>query len=165
MSRSAIETILGAIVLFIAVAFLLVAFSTTDIQTVEGYTVTADFSQSNGLIIGGDIRISGVKVGTIRDIKLDPETYLATVVMTIAPEYQLPDDTVAKIQSESLLGGNYLALEPGGSMDTIPDNGKIQYTQASVSLEDMIGKLIFAMSGSDEDKKDTPTSETQTDTP
>lgn len=158
MSRSAIETILGAIVIVVAAAFLLVAFSTTDIKAVEGYTVSADFSQSNGLVIGGDVRISGVKVGTIRDIKLDPETYLATVVMSISPKYELPDDTVAKIQSESLLGGNFLSLEPGGSPDMLGQDGKIVYTQASVSLEDMIGKLIFAMSSSD-DKKDEKTAE------
>lgn len=146
MSRSAIETILGAVVLLVAATFIIFAFSTTDLRAVDGYTVHANFSQTGGLVIGSDVRISGVRIGSISDMSLDSETYLAKVTMSIDPSIKLPEDTVAKISSEGLLGGNYMALEPGGAMDYLKPGDQIQYTQASVSLEEMIGKLMFSMS-------------------
>jgi len=152
MNHNAIETILGAVVLFIAGFFLVFAMSAADMKRVSGYDVTANFSKADGINQGLDVRISGVKVGTVEKTELDPKTYLAKVTMTIAPDIQLPTDTVAKVSSESLLGGKYMALEPGAEEEMIKPNGQIQYTQTALNLEEMIGKFIF--SASDKDKKD-----------
>ncbi|EKE08872.1 MAG: Acetyl-CoA carboxylase subunit A [uncultured bacterium] len=92
---------------------------------------------------GSDVRLSGVKVGTIKDLHLDPESYLAVVYLTLEPQVVLPKDSSAEIVSEGLLGGKYLALVPGGDEETIGPGGEIVYTQSAVSLEALIGKFIF----------------------
>ena len=100
-----------------------------------------------GFATARDVRIGGVKVGSVVAEQLDPKTFLATVKMTISPEYKLPDDTVAEIISSSLLGDKYMSLVPGGSDKDIPPGGQIKYTQAPVSLENLIGQMIFSQPG------------------
>ena len=112
----------------------------------------ADFSGIGGLSVGDDVQISGVKVGSVVSVTLDPETYLAHVKMSIEPNVQLPDDTAALISSESLLGGKYLALEPGASEDKIHPGGRVPYTQAPQNLEQLLGQFIFSMQNDKDDK-------------
>lgn len=145
MKRSVIETVLGAIVLFIAAFFLVFSYKTADVGAVDGYDVSADFSGIGGLSVGDDVLISGVKVGTVKKVELDPQTYLARVSMSIKSNIELPEDTAALISSESLLGGRYLALEPGAMEEMIPQGGKIEFTQAPQNLEQLLGQFIFSM--------------------
>jgi phospholipid/cholesterol/gamma-HCH transport system substrate-binding protein len=147
MSRNLIETVLGAVVLVAAALFLFFAYTTSQVRAVVGYPVTAQFSRIDGIRDGSDVRISGVRVGSVIGETLDPKTFLVTVRMSIAPEYKLPDDTVAEIVSSSLLGDKYMSLEPGGSDKDIPPNGQIKYTQAAVSLENLIGQMIYSPPG------------------
>lgn len=144
MSRNAIETVMGALVLVIAGLFLFFAYSTSQIRRTSGYEVTANFDRIDGIREGGDVRISGIKVGSIVSQTLDPKTYLATVRMTIDPEVKLPTDTVAQIASSGLLGDKFLSLVPGGAEETIPPGGQIQFTQPAISLESLIGQYIFS---------------------
>jgi phospholipid/cholesterol/gamma-HCH transport system substrate-binding protein len=144
MSRNAIETIMGAVVLVIAALFLFFAYSTSQVRRTAGYEVTASFDRIDGVRDGGDVRISGIKVGSIVSQTLDPKTYLAVVRMTIDPSVKLPTDTVAQIASSGLLGDKYLSLVPGGAEDTIPAGGRIQFTQPAISLESLIGQYIFS---------------------
>ena len=146
MKRSAIETLLGAFVLAVAGFFLVFSYQTANVGGVDGYTVTADFAGTGGLKSGDDVTISGVKVGSVTSVALLPETYLARVYMDVASGIKLPTDTVALISSESLLGGRYLALEPGAEEDMLPENGHIQFTQAPQNLEQLLGKFIFSVS-------------------
>jgi phospholipid/cholesterol/gamma-HCH transport system substrate-binding protein len=145
MKRSLVETILGAIVLLAAGLFLLYSIKTADIADTGGYEITADFSSVGGLKPGDIVQISGVKVGTISRIELITETYLARVRMNIRDEYKIPTDTAALITSEGLLGGQYMALEPGADEEMIKPNGVIQYTQAPQNLEQLLGQFIFSM--------------------
>ncbi len=154
MKRSVIETILGAVVLLVAGVFLFYSYKTANVKSVSGYSVTADFSGIGGLSIGDDVQISGVKVGSVISVALDPETYLAKVTMSIDPAVKLPEDTAALISSESLLGGRYLALEPGAAEEMIADGGRIPYTQAPQNLEQLLGQFIFSMQGDGEDGGD-----------
>ena len=147
MSGNVIETVMGAVVLVVAALFLFFAYSTSQVRAVSGYQVNAQFDSVAGLRDGSDVRIAGVKVGTILSAALDPKTYLATVRMSIDPAYKLPDDTVAEIVSTSLLGDHYMQLVPGGSEQTIPPGGVIKYTQSPVSLENLIGQMIFSQPG------------------
>lgn len=147
MSRNVIETVMGAVVLAVAGLFLVFAYSATDFRMTEGYEVTARFDRVDGLQTGGDVRISGVKVGSIVSQSLDPKTFLAEVRLSIDPSVSLPTDTVAVVASESLLGGKYLALEPGGSPDTIPAGGRIDYTQSTPGLEQLLGQVIYSLQG------------------
>jgi phospholipid/cholesterol/gamma-HCH transport system substrate-binding protein len=147
MSGNVIETVMGAVVLVVAALFLFFAYTTSQVRSVDGYTVTAQFARVDGIRDGSDVRIAGVKVGSITAESLDPKTYLATVKMSINPEYKLPEDTVAEVISSSLLGDKYMALVPGGADKNIPPGGRIKYTQATASLEDLIGQMIFSQSG------------------
>jgi phospholipid/cholesterol/gamma-HCH transport system substrate-binding protein len=156
MNNNIFETVLGAVVLFVAGIFIVFAMNAADLQKVSGYAVSANFSKIDGINSGMDVRISGVKIGSIVKTELDADTYLAKVTFSIDPKIKLPVDTVAKIASESLLGGKYMALEPGAEDDMIAPGGQIQYTQASLNLEEMIGKFIFS-AGDKGAKKDSAT--------
>jgi phospholipid/cholesterol/gamma-HCH transport system substrate-binding protein len=147
MPGNVIETVMGGVVLVVAALFLFFAYSTSQVRAVQGYQVTAQFERIDGIRDGGDVRIAGVKVGSIQSATLDPKTFLADVRMSIDPAYKLPDDTVAEIVSAGLLGDRYLALVPGGSEQMIPPGGRIKFTQAPVSLENLIGQMIFSQPG------------------
>jgi phospholipid/cholesterol/gamma-HCH transport system substrate-binding protein len=154
MKRSAIETLLGAFVLAVAGFFLVFSYKTADVGAVNGYTVTADFAGIGGLKSGDDVTISGVKVGTVKSVDLLPDNFLARVYLTVDSGIRLPDDTAALISSESLLGGRYLALEPGAGEQVIPENGHIQYTQAPQNLEQLLGQFIFSMKDDPKEEKE-----------
>jgi phospholipid/cholesterol/gamma-HCH transport system substrate-binding protein len=147
MRGNMIETVMGAVVLVVAAAFLFFAYSATHLEAVSGYDLTAQFDRIDGIRAGSDVRISGVKVGSVQSTTIDPKTFFVTVRMAIDPKYRLPDDTVAEVLSAGLLGDKYMALVPGGSEKTIPDGGRIRYTQAPVSLENLIGQMIFSQPG------------------
>ena len=147
MTGNMIETVMGAVVLVVAALFLFFAYSTSQVRAVQGYEVIAQFDSVAGIRDGSDVRIAGVKVGSILSEALDPKTFLATVRMSIDPAYQLPDDTVAEIVSSGLLGDRYMQLAPGGSEQAIPPGGRIKFTQSPVSLENLIGQMIFSQPG------------------
>jgi phospholipid/cholesterol/gamma-HCH transport system substrate-binding protein len=144
VSRNAVETVMGAVVVVVAALFLFFAYTTSQVHAVSGYEVTARFSRVEGLRDGGDVRISGIKVGTIVSQTLDPKTFLAVVRMSIDPSVKLPVDTVASISSSGLLGDKYLSLEPGNEDKNIPPGGRIEHTQSPMSLESLIGQFIFS---------------------
>ena len=147
MRGNVIETVMGAVVLVVAALFLFFAYNTSQLRSVQGYELTANFEHIDGIRDGSDVRISGIKVGSVLATTLDPKTFLATVRMSVEPSVKLPDDTVAEIVSSGLLGDKYLSLVPGGSDKLIAAGGKIKYTQSSVSLEHLIGQMIFSAPG------------------
>lgn len=150
MKRSTIETLLGALVLFVAGFFLIHSYKLGNVAAPDGYSLFADFSGIGGLQIGDEVQISGVKIGTVTKVEMVPETFLARVHMSLDSSVRLPVDTAALISSESLLGGKYLALEPGAEEDTLPDGGRIQFTQAPQNLEQLLGQFIFSMNTDDD---------------
>ena len=148
MGRNVIETVLGAMVLLVAGVFVFFAYSTAQVSTNSGgYDVTASFYKIGGLSPGSDVRVNGIKVGTVKARKLDTETFDAIVTMTISPEIKLPADTEATIGSEGILGGLYVRLIPGTADATIAAGGEIEKTRDYRSLEDQVGEIIFLASG------------------
>ncbi len=143
MNRNIIETVMGGVVLVVAAAFVVFAFSASGVQTVSGYAVRAVFDDATGISTGSDVRMSGVKVGTVTDQALDPKTFFAEVTISIDERIQLPEDTSARIVPEGLLGGNYVELQPGGSLENIEPGGSIQYTQGAINVIDLLGRFIF----------------------
>ncbi len=155
MSRNAVETVMGAVVLVVAAAFLFFAYTTSQISNVRGYELTAKFSNADDLKAGGDVRISGVKVGSILSQSLDAKTFQAIVRMSIAPDIKLLTDSVAEITSSGLLGDDYIAIEPGNEDEILPPGGTITHTQAAMSLQNLIGQVIYNQSqGSGQKKPD-----------
>ena len=143
MGRNLIETIMGAVVLLVAGFFLVFAYTHADLKQVKGYTVSAQFVSSGGVTVGADVRINGIKVGTVASLALDPQSYNAVLKMTIRPDIRLPADTVASIGSEGLLGGLYVRLDPGKDPRLLADNDALTRTKEHKSIEQMVGDLIF----------------------
>ena len=143
MHRNLIETVMGGVVLAVALFFLVFAYTSADLGSVDGYEVVAHFQSIEGLSVGSDVRISGVKVGTVVSQELDPLSFLAEVRMSIDDSIELPVDTAAIIASESLLGGKFMRLEPGGDEELIGPGGVVEYTQAPVNVEELLGRFIF----------------------
>ena len=144
--RSLAETLTGAVVLIVAVSFLGYAVANTGRTPVSGYTLHASFERIDGLAVGADVRLAGVKVGSIASARVDPKTYQAEVTFTVQDAVKVPRDTSAEITSDGLLSGKYLALVPGGEEAMIAPGGTVTITQSAVSLEQLLGKFIFSVS-------------------
>jgi len=152
MKRNVIETVLGAVVLAVAFIFLAFSYSSASVSSGDGYDVKARFSSVGGLNVGDKVVVSGVNVGSVKNVTLDKEKFLAIVTVNIDNDVKLPDDTAAFISSESLLGGLYMQLEPGASEEIIEEGGFIEYTQAPQNLEQLLGQFIFSLQGDDKDE-------------
>ena len=144
MKDNLVETLVGAAVIVVAMIFVIYGYSVTESDSGGGYVVSAQFDRVDGLTVGSDVRMSGIKVGTITRMTLDPKTFNANVEIMVSDEVQLPDDSGAKITSEGLLGGNYVSLTPGGSEDFLEEGGEILYTQGSVDLIGLFSQAIFS---------------------
>jgi phospholipid/cholesterol/gamma-HCH transport system substrate-binding protein len=111
----------------------------------DGMLLRASFDRIDGLTNGADVRIAGVKVGSVSGSRIDPQNFNAELVLRVDRGLKLPADTSAEITSEGLLGGKYVSLVPGGSDRLLADGGRITETQGSVSLESLLGKFIFSV--------------------
>jgi len=155
MQKNILETLMGAIVLVVAGAFLMFAYEGSQVRVEKGYIVSAKFGNASGISLGSDVRIGGIKVGVVSDLSLDANTYEAVISMQIRDNTKLPKDSSASIVGNGLLGEKYVQLMPGGDDKMLEAGGKIQFTQSSVNLEEMIGKFMFSGGGVDK-KSDKP---------
>ena len=151
MANNAIETVMGAVVLAVAGSFLYFAYDNSNIKSVGGYSINADFTNITGIGLGSDVRVGGIKIGVVENLSLNNETFQAVAKMRIDESVKLPADSTAAIQSDGLLGSKFVALEPGGDDNNMQDGDSITFTQSSVSLEEMIGKFVFSSGGVDGD--------------
>lgn len=148
-----IEAIIGAVVLGVAVFFLIFAYSSSHVKVSQGYELKARFERADGIIVGSEVRLSGVKVGTVTDLSLDTKSYQAVVTFSVPTHVKVPQDTVAEILGDGLIGNKFIALVPGGDDVTLNPGDIMEYTQSSVSLESLIGQLIFSNQDKDEKEK------------
>jgi phospholipid/cholesterol/gamma-HCH transport system substrate-binding protein len=143
--RNLAEVLTGLLVLIVAVGFFAYAVAHSGRSgTSSGYTLYAKFNNIAGLTVGSDVRLAGVKVGAVDSTAIDPKTYLAQVKLMVENGVQLPKDSSIEVASESLLGGVYLAIQPGADEAMLPPGGTITITQGSISLQDLLGKFIFS---------------------
>jgi phospholipid/cholesterol/gamma-HCH transport system substrate-binding protein len=147
--RSLAEVATGAVILAVALLFLGYAVLNSGrgpvMRNGEGIRLTARFDRIDGLSTGADVRIAGVRVGSVTDTRIDPQTFGADLTMRLDRDFRLPNDTSAEVTSEGLLGGRYVSLVPGGSDKVLADGGRITQTQGSVSLESLLGRFIFSV--------------------
>jgi len=141
------ELITGGLVIAVAAGFLWYAVGNTGKSLGGGYALHASFDHVDGLGLGTDVRIAGVKVGSITAIKLDPKTFLADVRFTVQDGIALSTDSSAVVSTDGLLGGKYLALSSGGDEKMLKPGDAITVTQGSVNLEALLGKYIFGSTG------------------
>jgi phospholipid/cholesterol/gamma-HCH transport system substrate-binding protein len=143
--RSIAEVLTGAVVLLVAAGFLAYAVANSGRSSASGYPLFARFEHIDGLGMGADVRLAGVKVGSVTEERIDPQSFQAVVRLSVRDDLKLPKDSAAIITSESLLGGKYLSLQAGGDEAILQPGQTITITQSSVSLEELLGKFIFSM--------------------
>lgn len=152
MNKKPVETIMGLVVLLVAVLFLLFAYRVSDLQVVKGYELNAKFLKVGGLNVGSDVSINGIKIGTVTAQKLSPEDYMVNVVLSISPDIKLPVDSVVSITNDGLMGNKFVKIEPGKSQTFLQDGDTIEDTKDFKTLEDMVGEIIFMVTGDDNEK-------------
>lgn len=152
MRKKPVETIMGLVVLVIALLFLGFAYNVSDLQVVKGYTLSAEFMKVGGLSTGSDVRINGIKVGTVTAQKLNNEDYTVDVTFSIASDVKLPKDSVVTIVSDGLMGNKFVKIEPGNSQEYLQDGDRFAKTKDFKTIEDMVGEIIFMVT--DSGKKD-----------
>ena len=151
MRKKPVETIMGLVVLVIALLFLGFAYDVSDLQVVKGYTVNAEFTKVGGLSIGSDVRINGIKVGTVTAQDLNNEDYTVMVSFSIASNVKLPRDSVVAIVGDGLMGNKFVKIEPGKAKEYLKDGDTFAKSKNFKTIEDMVGEIIYMVTG-DENK-------------
>lgn len=143
MAGSKAEVAAGAAVLAAAIGFLVYAGQITGAgQSSSGqYDLRASFRSVEGVSVGTDVRLAGVKVGTVTALTLNPQTFFADATLSVQDSVQLPDDSAALVSSEGLLGGNFVELVPGGSPENYAAGAEIEDTQGAVSVISLMMKF------------------------
>ena len=143
MSENTTEVAVGGLVLALAVGFVLFVVQSTGLSNSSAsYPVYASFRSAEGITVGTDVRLAGVKIGTVSALDLDIDTYQAVSVISLKDEIQVPEDSALVIASDGLLGGNYVELVPGASLDYLTSGDEISDTQGSVSLLSLLMKFV-----------------------
>ncbi|HEU0223040.1 MAG TPA: outer membrane lipid asymmetry maintenance protein MlaD [Paracoccaceae bacterium] len=142
MASAVAETLIGAVVLVAAGGFLAYAAQRADLgPTRDAYELVAKFRKAEGINVGSDVRVSGVKVGTVTSLSLDAQTYEAVARLRLAGDLKIPEDSDAKIATEGLLGGAFVAITPGASEFMLKPGDQIELTQGSISLIELFMKF------------------------
>ena len=143
--RNPTELLAGAAVLLVAGVFLGYAMANTGPTAMAGMTLHAKFDRIDGLNVGADVRLAGVKVGSVTATRVDPHSFQAVVTMSVQPNLKLPRDSSAEIGSDGLLGSKAIAIVPGGDDKLLAGGGEFSITQSAASLEQLLGKFIFGV--------------------
>jgi phospholipid/cholesterol/gamma-HCH transport system substrate-binding protein len=136
------ETVIGAAVVAIAVLFIAFIYTRTGSGGLSGYEIQARLNKVDGMAVGTDVRLAGVKIGSVSDLTLDPRTYLVTVHMTIRNDVKIPDDSSLQVTAAGLLGSPYISITPGGDDKVLAPGGTIENAQGSVNVMDLINRFI-----------------------
>ena len=139
------ETIIGAIVVVVAIGFLLFTYSRTGSGSLSGYEVNARLPKVDGLSIGTDVRLAGIKIGTVTEMTLDPKTYLVTVHMNVRDDIKIPADSSVMVTSSGFLGSQYLSITPGGDQKMMASGEFFESVQGSIDVMGLVNR--FATGG------------------
>jgi phospholipid/cholesterol/gamma-HCH transport system substrate-binding protein len=137
------ETIMGAVVICVAAFFIATAYSNSGIRSEDGYNIVAAFDRVDGVTRGTDVKVGGIKIGSVEELRLNPETYRAEITLDIRKDIKLPADSTAEISSDGLLGGKFVNIVPGADEEFLKEGSRIEYTQSSLNLEQLLGKFAF----------------------
>ena len=143
MSENHLEIAGGGVVLALAVGFAVFLAQSTGLSgSSSSYPISASFRSAEGISVGTDIRLAGVKIGTISDLKLNSETYRAESILSVRNDVRIPDDSALAVAAEGLLGGSFVEVIPGASLDYLEAGDEIIDTQGSVSLIQLLLKFV-----------------------
>jgi phospholipid/cholesterol/gamma-HCH transport system substrate-binding protein len=143
MRHNFLETITGAVVLLVAGVFFAFGYQFSNSSRTETIKISATFDRADGIAVGNDVRMGGVNVGRISNMAIDKSNFKAIITFDIDASLKIPSDSSAEISSESLMGGKYINISPGGDDDILKNGGVIKLTQSSISFENLLSKYIF----------------------
>jgi phospholipid/cholesterol/gamma-HCH transport system substrate-binding protein len=143
MKVNFLDAFLGFCVLFVTSLFLVYIYITIDTKLFgsDGFQLHARFDNIDGIVAGSKVKMSGVNIGTVKNISLEPEDFYALITMNFDKQFNFPDDTEASVQLEGLLGGSYISILPGGSDVMLLNDQEILYTQGSTSILNLMLKF------------------------
>ena len=144
MRRGSLETVVGALVIVIAVIFAFFTYKVTDYGRKTGYLLFAEFNHVGSIKTGRAVRVGGIPVGRVTELSLNPETFKARISLDIESKYNFPLDTAVTIGSEGLLGGSFVEIGPGGMDGNLQPNDEIEFTQDAVDILQLLGKFMFS---------------------
>ena len=152
MRRDVIETLVGALVLLVAAGFVYLGFATSGVESVSGYRIEAEFDDVSGVQPGTEVRLAGVKVGTVLDKVLAEDGRLAVLSMVVDERFPVPADSKVRILPDGLLGGNYVTLEPGGALEDMEDGAYVTFdrTQGSINVVDLLARFVVQAASSED---------------
>ena len=150
------ETLIGAAVVAVAVAFLAFAYFRTGSGSLSGYDLNARVPKADGLAVGTDVRLAGIKIGTVSDLTLDPKTYLVTIHMNIRDDIKLPADSSILVTQAGFLGGQYLSITPGGDDKMLTPGSYFDNAQGSIDVMGLVGRAVGGESLSNQPPKPKP---------
>ncbi|MCB1390716.1 MAG: outer membrane lipid asymmetry maintenance protein MlaD [Rhodobacteraceae bacterium] len=148
MAYRAWEVALGALVMAAAAVFVVFALRTTGtvLTDAQGYDLHASFRSAEGVRPGTEVRLAGVKIGTVTALTLDPQDFRAQLTLAVNNGLMLPADSTIQVASEGILGGTFVEILPGGDLENLQPGDTFRDTQSAVSL---ITLLLRAFTGSD----------------
>lgn len=143
MAENKLEIAAGLLVVAAALGFVIFAGKGAGMGSGgDTYDLRASFRSIEGVSLGSDVKLAGVKVGTLTQVTLNSQTYMADAVLSLQKSVKLPSDSAVLISSEGLLGGNYIELQPGGMPDFLGPGDEIEDTQGAVSLVSLLMKFV-----------------------
>lgn len=143
MAESVTEVLTGAGVLVVAAGFLFYATGSTGLSAAgDSYALKASFRSVEGITVGTDVRMSGVKIGSVTGLALNPHTFFADATVSLRKDIVVPDDSTIIVASEGLLGGAFVEIQPGGSPTNLEPGAEIEDTQGAVSVISLLMKFV-----------------------
>ena len=144
MNKINTEFVIGLLILIVSIISIFYYFYKINIlNKIETFQINSSFFDIGNMNIGSDVKINGVKVGEILNIKLDQETYMALITSSVEKSIQIPDDSVFKISNNGFIGSSYLEIQLGNSEELLKNNDYSVNNIDAVSLEEIINNFIF----------------------
>lgn len=144
MAEETRHVLVGAAVVFCLVALFAVSAGKGG-GRLDSYRLIASFATAEGVFTDAPVRLAGVQIGRVAEMDYDSERQQAVVTMEIAPEVELPMDSIAIVTSDGMIGGRFIRLEPGGEVNMLRDGDRMEYTQGSILFEDLLAKVIISV--------------------
>ena len=143
-----VEIMVGAFMAAGMVALFFLAMKVSNLSSAssgDGYRLSALFDNIGSLKVRAPVSMAGVRIGRVKSIRFDQDSYQAVVVLHIEQQFdRIPTDTFANVFTAGLLGEQYIGLDPGGSADYLAEGDQIEHTQSALILEQMIGQFLFS---------------------
>ncbi len=143
MMDSKVEAFVGFVVLVFAAGFLYWLFQANDVYVAgDSYEIVAEFRSAEGVGVGTEVRLAGIKVGSVYKMRLNPDNLKASVHMSVDSDIQLTTDTLFSVSTEGLLGGNYIDVSPGVEDAVIKPGEQVKFTQSHVDFLTLLAQFV-----------------------